>query len=103
MRRKALPKLVGKYVQLFPQPKRIDSGTVSVVKSDWFVERLADDGVWLSLSSGHGFNLKGDHLHDYRSDPRGEAFGILVLTSQVLIDGVHIRLTPIAGRPGSAA
>src|SRR5262245_23970581 len=103
MNRKGLERLIGKHVQLLPKAKHIQSGAISDVKSDWFVDRIADDGVWISLSSGHGFNLKGDHLHQYNSDVRGDRFGTLVLTSQVYIEGNKIRLEPIIGKPGSVS
>ncbi len=103
MNRKALTKLIGKHVQLLPKAKHVTGGETLDVTSDWLVDRMADDGIWISLPSGHGFNLRGDHYHQYSSDVRGDGFGTLVLTSQVFIEGDNIRLVPIIGKPGSVS
>ncbi|MBV9762051.1 MAG: hypothetical protein JO340_15920 [Acidobacteriaceae bacterium] len=101
MKLNRLKELVGKHVRLNPLAIYRDIQGERYVKSDWFVERPTENGIFLSLSSGHGFDLRGDQLHQYNEDLRGRHYGILTLTGQLYIAGDDIEFQPVIGVPGT--
>jgi hypothetical protein len=88
-------------VKLWPPEQRFDGGPsgrpLELAPSDWIIRGRNEDGVLLHrVNSPHHLVLKGDQIHDFKSDPiRGEGYGFLTLWSQVNVGGDHVWFTQL--------
>ena len=97
MKRKGLRKCELKHVKVMPSAifqDRSSSGDI-----DWLVGRMNEDGLPISIPTGHGITLKDDHIHEYKDSSNGP--GYLILTVQIYISGDRAWTVPVVGKPGS--
>lgn len=100
MQSKKLKEIVRQHVRLKPPPIYRDINGERHVISDWFVERLTENGNLFLNCSAYGFELQPDQLHQYNVRRPGHD-GILTLTGQFYIEGVNITFEPVIGTPGT--
>lgn len=96
MNKKMLQKTKFKRVRIQPYPyKRTLSGN-KIVKEPWFVEDVTDNFIEISLqSTGHRKEIGLDHVKEFMTDSQYGSEGILILKSQLIINGNTVYIEPI--------
>jgi len=96
MNKSALKKNIGKKVRIRPVPLKRTLSGFKRIDDLWFVERVSDDSIELSnLTTGHSKKIGLDHVKEYKTDPKFESDGFIILRSQFIIDNKTINVEPI--------
>jgi hypothetical protein len=100
MNKAAAKKLVWKSVKLRPVAIELSpAGNAHPVRDDKWLVVLVDDKAGIRLHNQrthHGEIFPWDHFLEYRTDASGETAGILILKSQVFLQGNDLRLEPLS-------
>ncbi len=97
MNKKMLQKIRYKKVRLFPSPYKRTLNRLSIINELWFVEDISNDYIELSYDSPNGWSKKIglDHIIEFMTDSQYGSQGILILKSQLIIDGKYVCIEPL--------
>lgn len=97
MNKKMLQKIIGKKVRIRPTPYELTMSGLKIINEPWFVEKgTTEDSIEISNSvTGHSKQMGFDHVKEFMTDPQFGSYGILILKSQIIIDGNTVLIEPI--------
>ena len=97
MNKEMIQRLKYKKVRIRPVPlKRKRSGEVQEEDSVWFVDDAAKEFLDISNSTiGYSKRIGTDHIVEYRTDSKFGSDGILILKSQISIEGNEVKVEPL--------
>ena len=91
-----LQRLKGKKVRIRPVPYKHTSIDKISLNEFWVVENATDDFLEISYpATGHSKRIGKDHVKEFMTDTQFGSDGILVLKSQIIIDGRAVHIEPI--------
>ena len=100
-----LSRNVGRFVKLMPPACHLNAaGEVEgCPNEDWKIEAVERNRIVIRYVAGHAYQLAGDHVRNYTTDPKDEdeQRGFLTLLVQIYIDGMNVSAVPTP-YPGAA-
>jgi hypothetical protein len=96
MNKNMLKKMTGIKIRIYPVPLE-KTGNGRKQRDDlWSVANASNDLIELSnLSTGHSKQIGMDQVKEYRAVPLSGSKGLLLLRSQLTIDGKKVLVEPI--------
>jgi len=94
---KKIQRLKSQHIRIRPPALRFDdlNNQLPQIDNDWFVLEAGRHGVSIRNSGyDHTLNLNSDQIREFRTDPSGRSFGLLMLNGQVWVRGNEAGVEP---------